>query len=123
MNRIINIIILLIIILFLFTGCISDKGGNNKKVELSITNKTNESLIIQINISKDNIEVYNQTKIINSTEKIIVNEFDKGFGLYHIYLFVDKFRMIDDSFIFEKSSYPVNFEIKEDKIDWSQKKV
>jgi hypothetical protein len=123
MKKFVNLVILFIVISILFTGCISDKGGNNEEVELSITNETDEPTQVLITISYNDRVVYNQTIVINSTEKIIINEFDRGFGKYYIYIFIDNERMIEGYFVFDRGAYPVQFIIKEDKIDWGQTRV
>ena len=126
MNRIFKFAFLIIIILLLIfnSGCtLLDKGANNKKVELSIKNWTNETVQILITISKNNEIVFNQTISIASEENKVIKEFDRGLGTYHIYLFLDENRTFDKNVTISKTLYPPKFEIKNDKIEYAQKKV
>ena len=126
MNRIFKFAFFISIMLLLIfsSGCtFFDKGADNKKVELSIKNWTNETVQILISISKNNEIVYNQTITIAPEEKKVINEFDRGLGTYHIYLFLDENRILDKNVTISKTLYPPKFEIKNDKIEYAQKEV
>jgi hypothetical protein len=126
MNKIIKITfnMVIVIIIMLTSGCITgDKGGNNKKVELSIENITNETVEVIITINKNNELLYNDTISIGSNEKKLINEFDQGFGIYHIYMFIDKHRIFNKDIGITKTQYPPEFKITFDKINFIQKEV
>jgi hypothetical protein len=124
MKRIIIYLIAIIILTSLSVGCISsDMGGNNKKVELTIKNSTNETVQVLLSVSKDDDLLYNESILINPEEDRVINEFDRGFGIYHFYLFVDEDRVIDTETGITKTQYPPEFDIVDDRIIISQVEV
>ena len=125
-NRIFIIYVSISFILIIYSGCISDEtesGGGNKKVELTISNITNVTVQLQINISFNDEIVYNESVNIEPEENLTINEFANGFGKYHIYLFIDDERIFENDTYITKHSFPPLFFIRENEIEFRQVRV